>query len=172
MCEVVICLSNFPASALMNGLSSVATYEKSVEVCICYSFHRLRLSHVPFQSRTSNARNPRRCIIYKAQSKRACRGLSLQTQCGLPQAGGLYKTSHEHLPLLCSDCILEICEISRRQEQSAKVNAFPYIVTPFPTAYRHQSGISLSYDSAQVSPIFYLWLCRNTSVGVTRSPRQ
>lgn len=84
----------------------------------------------------------------------------------------VYKTSHEHLPLLCSDCILEICEISRRQEQSAKVNAFPYIVTPFPTAYRHQSGISLSYDSAQVSPIFYLWLCRNTSVGVTRSPRQ
>ena len=44
-----------------------------------------------------------------------------------------YKTSHEHLLLPCSDCIMEICEISRRQEQSAKVNAFLYIVTPIPT---------------------------------------
>ena len=43
------------------------------------------------------------------------------------------KTPHEHLPLLCSGQHLEVCEVSRRQEQSAKVNAFLCIATLFPS---------------------------------------
>jgi len=32
----------------------------------------------------------------------------------------LIKTSHEHLPLLCSLTTSESCEVSRRQEQAPK----------------------------------------------------
>ena len=48
--------------------------------------------------------------------------------------GNVYKTSHGHLPLPCPGLQLESCEVSNRQEQSAKVNAFQYSDShiPFP----------------------------------------
>ena len=48
-----------------------------------------------------------------------------------------YKDAYKNIPWASTVAMLkttsETCEIPRRQEQSVKVNAFPYIVTLFPT---------------------------------------